>query len=66
MTGPIINVMQGTVGIMQQPAIIRSFKTDHLWTQQDLDRAMPVLLDAKRAHVERAKKEGAPETLGEA
>jgi NAD(P)-dependent dehydrogenase (short-subunit alcohol dehydrogenase family) len=65
-TGQIINVMQGTVGIMQQPAIIRSFKTDHLWTLDDLDRAMPVLVDAKRAHDERAKKEGAPELLGDA
>jgi len=62
-TGQIINVMRGTVGIMQQPAVIRSFRTDHLWTQDDLDRVMPALLDAKRAHDERVKKEGLPETL---
>ena len=63
LTGQIINVMRGTVGIMQQPAVIRSFRTDHLWTQDDLDRVMPALLDARRAHDERVKKEGAPETL---
>ncbi len=62
-TGQIINVMRGTVGIMQQPAIIRSFKVDRLWSQDDLDRVMPVLLDAKRAHDERVEKEGAPEDL---
>jgi hypothetical protein len=55
--------MRGTVGIMQQPAVIRSFETDHLWTQDDLDRVMPALLEAKRAHDERAHCEGEPESL---
>jgi NAD(P)-dependent dehydrogenase (short-subunit alcohol dehydrogenase family) len=59
----VINVMRGTVGIMQQPAVIRSFQADHLWTQDDLDRVMPVLLEAKRTHDERARREGEPETL---
>ena len=59
----VINVMRGTVGIMQQPAVIRSFETDHLWTQDDLDRVMPALLEAKRAHDERAHCEGEPESL---
>ena len=40
-TAQIFNVMRGTLGIMQQPAVIRSFTTDHLWTLADLDRAMP-------------------------
>jgi NAD(P)-dependent dehydrogenase (short-subunit alcohol dehydrogenase family) len=62
-TGQIVNVMRGTVGIMQQPAVIRSFHTDRLWTLADLDRAMPELLAARRAHDERAKKEGAPEEI---
>ena len=62
-TAQIFNVMRGTLGIMQQPAVIRSFTTDHLWTLADLDRAMPALLAAKRAHDERAKREGAPEKL---
>ena len=59
----VINVMRGTVGIMQQPAVIRSFQADHLWTQDDLDRVMPALLEAKRAHDERAGREGEPESL---
>ena len=48
---------------MQQPALIRDFKTDHLWTQDDLDRVMPVLLGAKKAHDARAKKEAEPEAI---
>ena len=59
----VINVMRGTVGIMQQPAVIRSFQADHLWTQDDLDRVMPALLEAKQAHDERAGREGEPESL---
>ncbi len=61
-TGQIVNSMRGTLGIMQQPAIIRSFRSDHLWTQADLDRVMPAMLDAKQSHDARAKREGAPET----
>jgi NAD(P)-dependent dehydrogenase (short-subunit alcohol dehydrogenase family) len=60
-TGQIFNVMRGTLGIMQQPAVIRSFQGDHLWTLADLDRVMPELMKAKRAHDERVKREGAPE-----
>ncbi len=62
-TGQIIHVMRGQVAIMQQPALIRAFKTDHLWTQDDLDRVMPALLQAKKAHDERAKKEAEPESI---
>ena len=61
--GQIVNVMRGTIGIMQQPAIIRSFASDHLWTSSDLDRVMPAMLDAKRAHDLRAKREGEPEAI---
>jgi NAD(P)-dependent dehydrogenase (short-subunit alcohol dehydrogenase family) len=60
-TGQIVNSMRGTLGIMQQPAIIRSFTSDHLWTQADLDRVMPAMLDAKKAHDARAKREAEPE-----
>jgi NAD(P)-dependent dehydrogenase (short-subunit alcohol dehydrogenase family) len=62
-TGQIVNSMRGTLGIMQQPAIIRSFTSDHLWTQADLDRVMPAMLDAKHAHDLRAKREGEPEQI---
>ncbi|MBS1106858.1 MAG: hypothetical protein H6Q91_2360 [Deltaproteobacteria bacterium] len=62
-SGQIVNVMRGTIGIMQQPAIIRSFQSDQLWTRDDLDRVMPAMLDAKRAHDLRAKREGEPEAI---
>jgi len=65
-TGQIVNVMRGTVGIMQQPAVIRSFENggDHLWTLDELDRAMPALMDARRAHDEAVEASGRPERLG--
>jgi len=62
-TAQIIHVMRGQVAIMQQPALIRAFKTEHLWTQDDLDRVMPALLQARKAHDERAKKEAEPEGI---
>lgn len=62
-TGQIFNVMRGTLGIMQQPAVIRSFQGEHLWTLAELDHLMPELVQAKRAHDERVKKEGAPEKV---
>ncbi len=61
--GQIVHVGRGRVGIMQQPAVIRSFESESIWTQDDLDRAMPLLLDAKRSNAERAKKDGEPERL---
>jgi hypothetical protein len=60
-TGEIIHISRGVVGIMQQPAIIRSFKSDELWTFDQLDQAIPALIDAKRRHDARAKEEGQPE-----
>jgi NAD(P)-dependent dehydrogenase (short-subunit alcohol dehydrogenase family) len=62
-TGQIIHVAQGAVGIMQQPAVIRSFESDDYWTLDQLDRVMPRLLEAKMRHDERVKEEGAPERL---
>jgi NAD(P)-dependent dehydrogenase (short-subunit alcohol dehydrogenase family) len=62
-SGQILNVMRGTLGIMQQPAVIRSFTTDRLWTLDDLDRAMPALLEAKKSHDARVKEEGEPERV---
>jgi NAD(P)-dependent dehydrogenase (short-subunit alcohol dehydrogenase family) len=58
--GQIVHVMRGLVGIMQQPAIIRSFTTEHLWELDELDGLMPSLLDARAANEERAKQEGEP------
>ena len=62
-TAQIIHSMRGQVAIMQQPALIRDFSTDHLWTQDDLDRVMPALLEAKKAHDARAKKEAEPQSI---
>ena len=58
LTAQIIHVSRGTVGIMQQPAIIRAFKSDGLWTQSQLDQLMPKLVEAKQANDARAQ-EGA-------
>jgi NAD(P)-dependent dehydrogenase (short-subunit alcohol dehydrogenase family) len=60
-TGQIIHISRGVVGIMQQPAIIRSFRKKDLWQLEDLDRTMPVLLEAKRNHDARSQKEGTAE-----
>jgi NAD(P)-dependent dehydrogenase (short-subunit alcohol dehydrogenase family) len=58
--GQIVHVMRGLVGIMQQPAVIRSFTSDHLWELDELDGLMPSLLEAHATNVERAKREGEP------
>lgn len=60
----IIDVMQGWVGIMQQPAVIKSFTTDGMWTLDDLDKAMPALMEAKHEHDAAVKEKGAPQPLG--
>jgi hypothetical protein len=62
-TGQIFHVMRGEVGILQQPAVIRSFRKSGFWTLEDVDRVMPSLLEAKRRHDERVKKEGEAEAL---
>jgi hypothetical protein len=62
-TGQILHVSGGQVGIMQQYAIIRSFKSDHLLEIDELDRVIPALVQAKLAADERGAKEGEPETL---
>jgi NAD(P)-dependent dehydrogenase (short-subunit alcohol dehydrogenase family) len=59
--GQIIHVAGGLLGIMQQPAVIRAFESEKRWTLEDLDRAMPTLLDAKKSHDARVKKEGEPQ-----
>ncbi len=62
-SGQIIDIMRGWVGIMQQPAVIRSFTKDGLWDVEDIDKIMPRLMEAKAGHDARAKEEGAPETI---
>jgi NAD(P)-dependent dehydrogenase (short-subunit alcohol dehydrogenase family) len=62
-TGQIIDVMRGWVGIMQQPAVIRSFTTGGFWSLADLDRVMPRLLEAKERHDAEVKQAGVPEPV---
>jgi NAD(P)-dependent dehydrogenase (short-subunit alcohol dehydrogenase family) len=63
-TAQIVNVMQGELGIMQQPAVIRAFtKGGPAFSQSDLDSVMPDLLAARTDNVARAKKEGAAEKV---
>jgi NAD(P)-dependent dehydrogenase (short-subunit alcohol dehydrogenase family) len=64
MNAQIWDIMQGWVGIMQQPAVIKSFTTGDHWTLRDLDVVIPSLMQAKQRHDERVKQEGAPEALG--
>lgn len=59
----IIDVMQGWVGIMQQPAVIQSFTSGGMWTLSDLDKVMPKLLEAKEKHDAEVKAKGAPQPL---
>lgn len=59
----IIDVMQGWVGIMQQPAVIKSFTTDGMWTLDALDKAIPSLVEAKKEHDATVKEKGAPQPL---
>ena len=59
----IIDVMQGWVGIMQQPAVIQSFTSGGMWTLSDLDKVMPKLLEAKEKHDAEVKAKGVPEPL---
>jgi NAD(P)-dependent dehydrogenase (short-subunit alcohol dehydrogenase family) len=59
--GQIIHVGGGLVGVMQQPAVVQSYQSEHKWTLAELDSAMPRLLDFKRAHDERVKKDAEPQ-----
>jgi NAD(P)-dependent dehydrogenase (short-subunit alcohol dehydrogenase family) len=60
-TAQIIHVSRGAVGIMQQPAVIRSFKSENMWTLDELDTLMPKLVEAKKANEAQAAKDAASE-----
>jgi NAD(P)-dependent dehydrogenase (short-subunit alcohol dehydrogenase family) len=66
MNAQIWDVMQGWVGIMQQPAVIKSFTTGGHWTLRDLDHVIPSLMQAKQRADARTKEEGAAVPLGAA
>ena len=62
-TSQIIHSQGGIVGIMQQPAVIKSFTTEKLWTIEQLNKLMPELLEAKKHHDSEVSEKGAPEKV---
>jgi NAD(P)-dependent dehydrogenase (short-subunit alcohol dehydrogenase family) len=47
----ILHAARGSIGIMQQPAIIKSFqKKKGAWTLAELDRYVPQLVEARKTH----------------
>ena len=59
-TNQIFHISSGTVGIMQQPAVIKSFKSDELWSMEQLNQLMPELVEAKKAHDKEVEEKGKP------
>ena len=45
---------------MQQPAVIKSFKSDELWSMNQLNELMPELVEAKKSHDKEVEKKGEP------
>ena len=59
-TNQIIHVQNGTVGIMQQPAVIKSFLSDELWSLDQLDRVIGSLVETKKNHDSEIQKKAEP------
>ena len=59
-TNQIFHISQGNVGIMQQPAVIKSFKSEEVWDLDKLNMVMPDLIAAKKMHDEEVEKKGEP------
>jgi NAD(P)-dependent dehydrogenase (short-subunit alcohol dehydrogenase family) len=62
-TSQILHVARGTVSIMQQPAVIRAFKNDALWSLEQLDVAIPKLVQARSDNDVRARESSTPEPI---
>ena len=62
-TNQIFYVSGGELGIMQQPKVISRFVTSQLWTLDELDRAMPQLLEASTAHEREVERKALGQTL---
>ena len=45
---------------MQQPAVIKSFQSDKLWSMDQLNQLMPELIEAKKSHDKEVEKKGKP------
>ena len=48
---------------MQQPAIIKSYTTNDLWTLEQLDQLIPELVESKKYHDEEVAEKGAPKKV---
>ena len=59
-TNQIIHVQNGTVGIMQQPAVIESFLSDELWSLDQLDRVIGSLVETRKNHDSEIQKKAEP------
>ena len=59
-TNQIFHISQGNVGIMQQPAVIKSIKSDEIWDLDKLNMVMPDLVAAKKVHDEDVENKGEP------
>ena len=59
-TNQIIHVQNGTVGIMQQPAVIESFLSQELWSLDQLDRVIGDLVKTKKNHDSEVQKRAEP------
>jgi hypothetical protein len=60
----IFHAARGSLGIMQQPAIIKSFqKAKGVWTMAELDRYVPELVEARKAHDAAVKAAGKPRVI---
>ena len=59
-TSQIIHSQGGILGIMQQPAVIKSFTSDNLWTIGQLNQLMPELIEAKKHHEAEVEEKGKP------
>ena len=59
-TNQIFHISQGNVGIMQQPAVIKSFKSEDVWDLDKLNMVMPDLVAAKKVHDKEVEKKGEP------
>ena len=45
---------------MQQPAVIKSFKSEELWSMDQLNQLMPELVEAKKVHDKEVEEKGKP------
>ena len=62
-TSQIIHSQGGVLGIMQQPAVIKSFSTNEIWSLELLDKLIPELVEAKKHHDKQVSESGAPKKV---